>query len=155
MRLHPRTEAIAAASVCFNKIEEAVSAVQLTMQNSIPMARIELLDGAQMAAINNYSKTNYPAKPTLFVEFHGSEAGVKEQAALFGEVCDGYHGGGFSWTSNTEERSRMWTARHNAAYAAMAVRSGAQAIATDICVPISKLAECIREIREDAEKILN
>ena len=152
LRLHPQAESIAAASVCFNDVEGAVSAVQMTMQHSIPMARIELLDGAQIAAINSYSKTQYPAKPTLFVEFHGSEAGVQEQATLFGEICDEHNGGQFSWTANTEERSRMWAARHNAAYAAMAVRPGAKAIATDICVPISKLAECIREIREDAEQ---
>lgn len=152
LRLHARAESIAAASVYFNDIENAVTAVQTTMQNNIPMARIELLDSAQMAAINNYSKTEYPIKPTLFVEFHGSKAGVQEQAILFGEICDEQDGGGFSWTSNTEERSRLWAARHNAAYAAMAVQPNAKVVATDVCVPISRLAECIRETRKDAEQ---
>ena len=155
VRLHPVPESVTAASVYFEDIENAVAAVQLTMQSNIQMARIELLDSAQMAAINNYSKTNYPAKPTLFVEFHGTQAGAQEQATLFGEVCDEFGGGGFAWTANTEERSRMWSARHDAAYAAAAVRPGARAIATDVCVPISRLAECIRATREDAEQRSN
>lgn len=155
VRLHPIPESIAAASVYFDDIESAVAAVQLTMQSNIQMARIELLDSAQMAAINNYSKTDYPVKPTLFVEFHGTKASTQEQATLFGEVSDEYGGGGFAWTANTEERSRMWAARHDAAYAAGAVRPGARAIATDVCVPISRLAECIRATREDAKNRSN
>ena len=150
LRLHARAESIAAASVHFNSIEDAVAAVQVTMQHNIPMARIELLDSAQIAAINNYSKTEYAVKATLFVEFHGNKTSVEEQAKLFGTICDEHGGGGFSWSANTEARSRLWAAKHNAAYAAMAVRHGASAIATDVCVPVSRLAECIRETRRDA-----
>ena len=129
VKLHGVPAAISAASVCFDGIDNAVQAVIMTMQSNIPMARIELLDGAQMAAINRYSRTDYAEKPTLFVEFHGSESAVSEQAAAFGEICSEHAGSAFAWTANTEERSTMWQARHNAAYAAMAVRPGARVLA--------------------------
>ena len=152
VKLHGVPAAISAASVCFDGIDNAVQAVIMTMQSNIPMARIELLDGAQMAAINRYSRTDYAEKPTLFVEFHGSESAVSEQAAAFGEICSEHAGSAFAWTANTEERSTMWQARHNAAYAAMAVRPGARVLATDVCVPISRLAECIQQTRLDVER---
>ncbi|MEJ8568037.1 FAD-binding oxidoreductase [Elongatibacter sediminis] len=149
VRLHGRPEAISAARVCFDNVSGAVDAVILTIQSGIPIARMELIDAEQMRAINAYSKTDYPEQVTLFLEFHGSEASVREQAECVGEICDSLGGSGFQWTAFEEERSRMWEARHHAAYAAMAVRPGARAYATDVCVPISRLAECIRETRAD------
>lgn len=155
VKLHGIPESISAATVCFEDIENAVDAVIMTMQSNIPMARIELLDAAQISAINNYSKTDYAEKPTLFVEFHGSKAGVEEQATLFGEICTDFESSQFLWTSNTEQRTAMWQARHDAAYAAGAVRPGSKVMATDVCVPISRLAECIRETRQDVERSCN
>ncbi len=151
VKLHGVPEAISAASVCFEDIDSAVNAAILTMQNNIPIARIELLDEAQMAAINSYSKTSYVEKPTLFVEFHGSETGVEEPATFFGEICSELSSSAFAWTANTEQRSQLWHARHNAAYAAAMVRPSGRVLATDVCVPISRLAECIRETRLDAQ----
>lgn len=152
VKIHSYPECISAATVSFEDVESAVNTVILTMQSSIPMARIELLDANQIDAINNFSKTNYPIKPTLFLEFHGSEQGVKEQAILFGAICEEYGGSNFKWTAYEEERTKMWSARHDAAYAAMAVRPGSKAIATDVCVPISRLAECIALTQKDADE---
>ena len=152
LKLHPRPDAISAARVQFSSVEAAASAVIETLQCAIPVARIELLDAAQIAAINAYSKTTFTEVPTLFVEFHGSPSAVAEQAETFGEICSGHDSSGFEWTADAEERSRMWKARHDAAYAAAAIRPGCSAVATDVCVPISRLAECIGETRADADE---
>ncbi|MFT4826519.1 MAG: D-lactate dehydrogenase (cytochrome) [Cryomorphaceae bacterium] len=152
VKLHGVPEAISAASLCFDTIDNAVDAVIATLHCNIPMARIELLDEAQIRAINRYSKTEFEEKPTLFIEFHGSDASVAEQAQAFGEICSEFNSSSFDWTTNTEQRSQMWSARHNAAYAAAAYIPGHRAIATDVCVPISRLAECIRETRRDIEQ---
>jgi D-lactate dehydrogenase (cytochrome) len=149
LRLHGRPEAISSGRVCFETIEGAVQATMQTIQTGVPIARIELLDEAQMAAINRYSRTDFACKPTLFLEFHGSMASVAEQAETVGAIAAECGGSDFEWTVYEEERSRMWAARHDAAYAAMAVRPSARAYATDVCVPISRLAECIRETRAD------
>lgn len=149
LRLYGRPEEIAAARVYFDDVDGAVDTAIRTIQFGIPIARIELLDAAQMQAINRYSGTRYPEKVALFLEFHGSSASVKEQAQSVGEICAELGGSDFEWTVYEEQRREMWEARHNAAYAAMAVRPGAQAYATDVCVPISRLADCIRETRED------
>jgi D-lactate dehydrogenase (cytochrome) len=151
LRLHGRPEAISSARVYFDEVDGAVNTAIQTIQCGIPIARVELLDAAQMRAINQYSKTSFPEKVTLFLEFHGSEASVKEQAETVGEICADLGGSEFEWTVFEEQRSEMWDARHSAAYAAMAVKPTAKAYATDVCVPISRLADCIRETREDVE----
>ena len=149
VRLHGRPEAVSAARVYFDSVDGAVDTAIQTIQCGIPIARVELLDAAQMNAINRYSKSNYPEKIALFLEFHGSAASVKEQAETVGAICADLGGSGFEWTAHEEERSRMWAARHSAAYASMAVKPGAKAYATDVCVPISSLSECIRETIAD------
>jgi D-lactate dehydrogenase (cytochrome) len=113
---------------------------------------VELLGAAQMKAVNEYSGTSYPEKVALFLEFHGSNASVKEQAETVGEICADFGGSDFEWTAYEEERREMWDARHSAAYAAMAVKPGTKLYATDVCVPISRLADCIRETRDDVER---
>ncbi len=152
LRLHGRPEAISSARVYFDEVDGAVNTAIQTIQCGIPIARVELLDAAQMRAINQYSRTSFPEKVTLFLEFHGSEASVKEQAETVGEICADLGGSEFEWTVFEEQRSEMWDARHSAAYAAMAVKPTAKVYATDVCVPISSLAECIRETREDVER---
>ena len=145
-------EAISAAVCNFTAVEGAVDTVILTIQSGIPVARIELLDEVQMDALNKYSKLDYPVRPTLFLEFHGTEAGVREQAEGVQAIAAEFGGGDFQWTSNSEERNKLWQARHDAAYACMALRPGAKAWATDVCVPISRLAECIAETKKDTDQ---
>lgn len=151
LKLHPRPDAVSAARVQFESVDAAANAVIETLQCAIPVARIELMDVAQIAAINAYSQTDFSETPTLFVEFHGSAAAVTEQAQAFGEICSGHGSSAFDWTADADERNRMWKARHDAAYAAAAIRPGCSAVATDVCVPISRLADCIRETRQDAD----
>ena len=155
LRLHGRPEAISSARVYFDDIDGAVNTAIQTIQCGIPIARVELLDAAQMRAINRYSRTSFPEKVTLFLEFHGSDASVKEQAETVGEICADLGGSEFAWTTFEEQRREMWDARHSAAYAAMAVKPTAKAYATDVCVPLSSLADCIREAREDVESSAN
>src|SRR6516165_10819670 len=149
VRLYGIPEAISAAVCDFPTIEDAVNTVILTIQNGVPVARIELLDAAQMAAINNYSKLNHKVAPTLFFEFHGTPAGVAEQAEAVKAIAGEYGGNDFRWATTSEERSKLWQARHDAYYAALALRPGSKGWATDVCVPISRLAECISEIKRD------
>jgi D-lactate dehydrogenase (cytochrome) len=149
LRLYGIPEAISSAVVSFDDLEGAVNTVILTIQSGIPIARIELLDEVQMAAINSYSGLDYPAKPTLFLEFHGSEAGVKEQVEAVGAIAKEHGAGAFQWTVKPEERTRLWQARHDAAYAAKALKPGGRILATDVCVPISRLADCILETKAD------
>ena len=151
LRLYGIPEAISAAVCAYDDLEGAVNTVILTIQSGIPVARIELLDEVQMDACNRYSELDYLAKPTLFFEFHGSEAGVKEQAERVGEISQEFGGGEFRWTLRQEDRSKLWQARHDAYYAALALRPGAQGWATDACVPISRLAECLLETRQDID----
>jgi len=149
VRLYGIPEAISAAVCDFPTIEDAVNTVILTIQNGVPVARIELLDEAQMAAINKYSKLNHKVAPTLFFEFHGTTTGVAEQAETVKAIADEYGGNDFRWATTPEERSKLWQARHDAYYAALALRPGSKGWATDVCVPISKLAECISETKRD------
>ena len=150
LRLHSRPEAVSSAVCSFDAIEGAVATVITTIQLGIPIARIELLDALQMEAVNRYSKLNYPAAPTLFFEFHGlSERSVQEQAETVGEIAVEHGGAGFQWASTPEERARLWHARHNAYFAALSLKPGAKAWTTDVCVPISRLAECVRETEAD------
>jgi D-lactate dehydrogenase (cytochrome) len=149
VRLYGIPEAISAAVCDFPTIENAVNTVILTIQNGVPVARIELLDESQMAAINSYSKLNHKVAPTLFFEFHGTPAGVAEQAETVKAIAGEYGGNDFRWATTSEERSKLWQARHDAYYAALALRPGSKGWATDVCVPISRLAECIRETKRD------
>jgi len=149
LRLYGVPAAISAAVVSFPSVEAAVDLVIETIQSGIPVARIELLDEVQMDAVNRYSKLDYPALPTLFFEFHGTEAGVAEQVEMVRAIADGHGGSAFRWASKAEERNKLWQARHDAYYAAIALRPGAKGWATDVCVPISRLADCISETKRD------
>jgi D-lactate dehydrogenase (cytochrome) len=149
VRLYGIPEAISAAVCAFPTLADAVDAVILTIQSGIPVARIELLDESQIAAINKYSKLDNKVAPTLFFEFHGTPAGVAEQAETVKAIADEHGGDGFRWATTPEERSKLWQARHDAYYAALAMRPGSKGWATDVCVPISRLAECIAETKRD------
>jgi D-lactate dehydrogenase (cytochrome) len=149
VRLYGIPEAISAAVCAFPSIEGAVDSVILTIQSGVPVARIELLDELQMAAINNYSKLDHKVAPTLFFEFHGTPAGVAEQAETVKAIAGEHGGDDFRWATTSEERSKLWQARHDAYYAALAQRPGSKGFATDVCVPISRLAECISETKRD------
>ena len=149
LRLHPRPEAISAGIVAFERMDQAVRAVVDTIQLSLPMARLEFVDAATAAAFNLYAGAEMAEKPHLLFELHGSEQSVAEHAHSFGEICSAVGGEAFQWSSQTEERTALWTLRHNAYYAILASRPGARAIVTDICVPISQLAEAVEETRAD------
>ncbi len=151
LRLYGIPEAISSAVCPFKTLAGAVDTVIATIQMGIPVARIELLDDVMMDAVNKYSDLDYPVSPTLFFEFHGSEAGVKEQAETVGQIAAENGAGDFQWTTLQEERSKLWQARHDAYYAALALRPGAKGWATDVCVPISHLADCIVETKQDIE----
>ncbi|MFL4968596.1 MAG: FAD-linked oxidase C-terminal domain-containing protein [Xanthobacteraceae bacterium] len=149
LRLSGIPEAIASGVCPFPSVEAACNATIMTIQSGIPVARIELLDEVQVKATNLYSKLALPEVPMLFVEFHGSDAGVAEQSERFGEIAGELGGGPFEWATKAEDRSRLWQARHDAYWAGRGLRPGAQAIATDVCVPISRLAECVTATQHD------
>jgi D-lactate dehydrogenase (cytochrome) len=150
LRLFGIPEAISAAVCAFPTIEDAVATVTQTIQSGIPVARIELLDELTMEACIRYSKLEgYPVAPTLFFEFHGSKAQVAEQAETVSAIARDCGGAEFQWATRAEERNRLWQARHDAFWATLALRPGAKSIATDVCVPISRLAECISAARRD------
>lgn len=149
VKLHGLPEAISSATVAFEDVAGAVNAVIASIQYGIPMARIELMDALAMQAVNRFSGLDYAEKPTLFLEFHGTHAGVKEQAETMSELCQEFGGSDFAWATREEERQALWQARHDAAYAAKALRPGMEFLATDICVPISQLAECIETTQAD------
>ena len=150
LRLYGVPEAISSAVCAFPNIEAAVDTVIQTIQMGVPVARIELLDELQMKACIGYSKLEgYKEAPTLFFEFHGSEASVKEQAETVGEIAAEYGGSDFQWATKPEDRNRLWDARHNAFYAVMATWPNTSAVVTDVCVPISRLAECIAKTQEE------
>jgi D-lactate dehydrogenase (cytochrome) len=150
LRLHPLPEAVSAATCAFESIQGAVETVIATIQLGIPVARIELLDETQMGAVNRHSKTNYPVAPTLFFEFHSDSARhVADQAEAVQKLAADSGGRGFEWATRLEDRERLWQARHDALYAALALRPNARAWTTDVCVPISRLADCVIATRED------
>jgi D-lactate dehydrogenase (cytochrome) len=152
LRIYGVPESIAAAVCQFPDLESAVNAVIVAMQSGIPMARIELLDDVQMDASIRYSRLEgFERKPTLFFEFHGTKDGVTEQSAAMQAISDEHGGSAFQWATRSEDRTRLWKARHDAYYAALALKPGVTAFATDACVPISRLAECIMETRRDIE----
>jgi D-lactate dehydrogenase (cytochrome) len=149
LRLAGIPEAISSGVCPFPSVEAACNATILTIQSGIPVARIELLDEMQVRACNAYSKLTLPETPMLFVEFHGSQSSVAEQAERFGEIARELGGGPFDWATKTEDRSRLWQARHDAYWAVMSLRPGIRALATDVCVPISRLAECVTQSQRD------
>jgi D-lactate dehydrogenase (cytochrome) len=150
LRLYGLPEAISAAVCQFPDLKSAVDTVIVAMQLGIPVARIELLDDVQMDACIRYSQlTEFAPKPTLFFEFHGSEAGVREQAETIQSLAADHGGSRFQWATKPEDRSRLWKARHNAYYAALALAPGKQGFATDACVPISRLTDCVLETQAD------
>jgi D-lactate dehydrogenase (cytochrome) len=149
LRLSGIPEAIAAGVCPFPTVEACCNATILTIQSGIPVARIELLDALQVKACNAYSKLALAETPMLFLEFHGSDAGVAEQSQRFGEIARDLGGGPFDWATRPEDRSRLWQARHDSYWAARSLRPGAAAVATDVCVPISQLAHCVIETQRD------
>jgi D-lactate dehydrogenase (cytochrome) len=149
LKLSGIPEAIAGGICPFPSVDACCNGAILTIQSGIPIARIELLDALQVRAVNLHSKLGLRETPMLFLEFHGTEAGVAEQSERFGEIAKELGGGPFEWTTKPEERTRLWEARHNAAFANFALRPGASLVATDVCVPISRLAECVAETQRD------
>src|SRR5216684_4527809 len=143
LKLHGIPEAIAGGVCPFPSVQAACEAAIATIQTGIPVARIELLDALQVKAVNAYSRLALPERPMLCLEFHGSPASVEEQSSRFGEIAADLGGGPFEWATKAEDRTRLWQARHDAYWAALALRPGAKAIASDVCVPISHLAECV------------
>lgn len=153
VKLYGIPEAMSSARCSFASIDAASQAVMATIQYGIPVARIELLDPIAVRAVNSYSKLDLPETPLLLLEFHGSEAGVAEQAELFGQIAEEFEGTGFEWTTSPEERTRLWQARHDLYWAVLALRPGSQSLATDVCVPISRLAECTVTALAKAEEL--
>lgn len=150
VRLHPLPEAVSAAVCAFDSMQGAVETVIATIQLGVPVARIELLDETQLDAVNRYSHTDYPIAPTLFFEFHSdSERHVADQADAVQLLAAERGGHAFQWATKLEDRERLWRARHDALYAAIALRPGSRAWTTDVCVPISRLAECVLETKKD------
>lgn len=151
LRLHPIPETISSAVCGFDSLQGAVDTVVQAIQCGVPLARVEILDDKQMAAVNAWSRLGYPEVTTLFFEFHGSPAGVAEQVTLVRDLAEANGGGEFQWSNLPEERAKLWKARHEAYYAAVNVRPGAVGWTTDVCVPISRLPECILETKRDLE----
>ncbi|MCP9483855.1 FAD-binding protein [Shimia sp. CNT1-13L.2] len=149
VRLFGRPDTELSATCAFETIDDAVNTVIMAIQMGLPMARIELLDDVQMRGMNIFNPDlNLPEKPHLFLEFHGSEAGVKEQVELFESVAEEFGVSGFDWATKLEDRERLWQARHNAYYAGKSLRKGCEGVVTDCCVPISALADCIARTKE-------
>ncbi len=151
LRLYGIPETISAAVCPFPGLEEAVNTVISIIQCGIPVARMELLDDRQMYAVNQYSKLDYEVAPTLFFEFHGSPSSVEEQIEMVKSLAEDFGGKNFQWASKLEDRDRLWNARHNAYYAALALRPGCKGVSSDACVPISRLAEAIMATKQDIE----
>jgi D-lactate dehydrogenase (cytochrome) len=151
LRLHPLPDSVAVASCTFNTIRDAVETAIETIQLGVAVARIELMDEAQIDACNRYSQTNYPVAPILFFEFHGDSArSVNEQAETVQRLAEDHKARGFQWFTTPEERETLWKMRHDAYFATIAIRKGGKMFTTDICVPISRLADCIVESKKDA-----
>ena len=151
LRIYPLPEAVSAAVCSFPSIEAAVHTTIAIIQMGVPIARVELLDGNTIGMVNKYAKLNLAEKPMLLMEFHGSPAGVKEQAETVQEIAADHDGLSFEWATTPEERTRLWTARHNAYFAAIQSKPGCRAISTDTCVPISRLADCLLDSIVEAD----
>ncbi len=153
LRLQGIPEAITSARCSFPTVDAACQAVMMTIQYGVPVARIELLDELSVRAANAYSGLDMPETPLLLLEFHGSEAGAVEQAETFGQIAEEFGGADFAATSTTEERNKLWQARHDMYWASLQLRPGARGISTDVCVPISRLAECVAATRAKAQDL--
>ncbi len=153
LRLHGIPENISAGVCQFPTVEDACNTTIMAMQTGLPIARIELLDALMTEITNNYSGLSYELKPTLMLEFHGTDAGVAEQLQLFNDIASEFGGSDIQWVHTVEERNKLWKARHDAYYGMLAHRPGCEGIATDACVPISRLAECISQTIEDVEEL--
>lgn len=151
VRVYGIPEAIAGAVCNFGDVDSAVKTAIVTLQTGVPVARIEFLDELAVKAINEYSGLSYPVSPLLLLEFHGSPAGVAEDARSVGEIAEGFGAIEYRSTVDTDERAKLWRARHDSFYASLALRPGSRAVTTDVCVPISRLAECILETRADID----
>lgn len=151
LRIYPLPEAVSAAICSFPSIEAAVRTTIETIQLGVPIARVELIDVNTVRMVNTYAKLDLREEPMLLMEFHGSPAGVKEQAETVQELASGHGGNAFEWASTPEERTRLWTARHNAYFAAVQSRPGCRVISTDTCVPISRLADCLLDSVAEAD----
>ncbi|WBY00007.1 FAD-linked oxidase C-terminal domain-containing protein [Ramlibacter tataouinensis] len=151
LRLYPIPEAISAAVCSFPSIEAAVRTVIQVIQLGVPIARVELIDANSVRMVNRHSKLTLREEPMLLMEFHGSPAGVQEQAEAVQEIAGEHGGNAFEWATTPEERTRLWTARHNAYFAAIQSRPGCRAISTDTCVPISRLADCLLDSVAEAD----
>ncbi|MFC5430051.1 FAD-binding oxidoreductase [Paraburkholderia denitrificans] len=149
VRLYPQPEAVSAAVCAFHSMADAVRAVIETIQTGVPIARVEFIDSLAVRAINRHSNLTLREAPTLFFEFHGTAASVEEQAQQVQEIAAHNGGEGFEWATRPEERSRLWNARHNAYFAMLQLQPGCRAVTTDVCVPISRLAECVIETEAD------
>ncbi len=152
VKLHPVQAAMSAAVCSFAAIDGAAKTVIQTLQAGIPIARSELLCALTMKALNAHNKTSHREQPTLLLEFHGTEAGVVEQAEMVQEIAKDNGGMDFQWATRPEERSKLWEARHNAYFACLQLKAGSRAVSTDVCVPISRLAECVTETAKDLAK---
>jgi D-lactate dehydrogenase (cytochrome) len=154
LRIYPLPEAISAAVCSFPSIEAAVRTTIQTIQLGVPIARVELLDAGTVRMVNAHSKLGLREEPMLLMEFHGSPASVQEQAETVQEIAAGFGGNAFEWATTPEERTRLWTARHNAYFAAIQSKPGCRAISTDTCVPISRLADCLLDSVAEADAVL-
>ncbi len=152
LKLHGIPEDIASGICRFPSIQSCCDVAITAIQAGIPVARVELLDEMQVRVCNVHSKLDMPESPTLFLEFHGSSASVAEQSERFGEIAREFGGGAFEWTTKPEDRTRLWQARHDVFWALRSFRAGAKVVVTDVCVPISRLAECVIETKRDIER---
>lgn len=152
LKLHPLPVEVAAASCAFPTLADAVDAVTEMSMTGLPFARIEFLDEHQVRACNQYSPLGLSEQPTLFLEFHGSEGGVREQAEMAQEICGGNGGVGFTWATRPEDRTQLWRARHTAYFAALALKPGCLSVVADVCVPMSALAENVGQARRDIDR---
>ena len=151
LKLYPLPEAISAATCSFPTIEAAVRCVIQTIQLGVPIARCELIDAGTVRMVNAHSKLGLREEHMLLMEFHGSPASVKEQAETVQDIAAEFGGQSFEWATTPEERTRLWTARHNAYFAAIQSKPGCRAISTDTCVPISRLADCLLDSVAEAD----
>jgi D-lactate dehydrogenase (cytochrome) len=151
LRIYPLPEAISAAICSFPSIADAVHTVIETIQLGVPIARVELIDANTVRMVNAYAKLGLREEALLLMEFHGSPAGVQEQAETVQELASSHGGQSFEWATTPEERTRLWTARHNAYFAAIQSKPGCRAISTDTCVPISRLADALLDSIEEAD----
>lgn len=152
LKLHPLPECILSAVCCFNSISDTIEAAMQIMRFGIPMARLEYVDALCIEAINQYSSMSLVQKPTLFMEFHGGQASVKEQVDTVEQIIKEHHGSDFDWAENTEDRAKLWHARHNVSYATRRLKNNAVKFSTDVCVPLSHLAQCMLQTQKDIDE---